>query len=133
MPLNAALPPLEVVAQGVAREALQHGKADVVGTTRAQDVRFVESGDVQMRPTSVEPVHAKIGPKYRADARAVADALKALDPAKVGEQGVMVKLADGRSVQVEPGEYEIKRSPTLHGAAVDAIEVGGATLLLRKP
>jgi len=130
--LNQPLPALEVVATGASREALQLGRDDVLTTTKAADIRFVDAKDVQMRPTSVEPVHAKIGPKHRQDARAVTDAIKALPPASVGEHGVTVKLADGREVKVEPGEYEVKKSPTLHGAAVDALAVGDVTLLLRR-
>ena len=131
--LNQALPALEVVASPAARAALQNGRDDIVGTTRAEDVRFVEQSDVQMRPTSVEPVHAKLGPRHRQFAKPIAEAIKALDPTKVDEQNVVVTLPDGSHVRLQPDEYEVKKSPTLHGAAVDAIEVGGATLLLRKP
>jgi valyl-tRNA synthetase len=130
--LNQPLPALEVVATGTSREALQLGREDVLATTKAADIRFVDAKDVQMRPTSVEPVHAKLGPKHRQDARAVTEAIKALAPASVGEHGVTVKLADGREVRVEPGEYEVKKSPTLHGAAVEALTVGDVTLLLRR-
>jgi hypothetical protein len=44
-----------------------------------------------------------------------------------------VKLPSGAVFRVEPGEYEVKMAPTLHGAAVDALDVAGVTLLLRKP
>lgn len=131
--LNAELPALEVVAEPAAREALRRGKADLIGTTKVADVRFVEKGEVQMRPVAVEPVHAKIGPKYRQDAKAITEALKALEPEKVGTDGVSVTLPSGATFRIEPGEYEIKMAPTLHGAAVDAVEVAGVTLLLRKP
>ena len=132
--LNADLPALEVIATPQAREALRRGAQDLMGTTKVADVRFVEQGEVEMRPVSVDPVSAKLGPKHRQDAKAIADAIRQLDPAKVPSDGVTVQLPSGASVRVEPGEYEVKSAPTLHGKAVDAVEVaGGATLLLRKP
>ncbi|MFA5860477.1 MAG: valine--tRNA ligase [Candidatus Thermoplasmatota archaeon] len=130
--LNQQMPALEVVASPAAREALEAGQADIVSTTKVDGLRFVEAADVQMRPTSVEPVHAKIGPKYRQDARVVSEALKAMDAASVADAGVTVRLGDGRSFDLVAGEYEVKKSPTLHGAAVEAIDVGGVTLLLRR-
>ncbi|HVM44667.1 MAG TPA: class I tRNA ligase family protein, partial [Candidatus Thermoplasmatota archaeon] len=133
LPLNAEIPALEVVATAAAREALRRGKDDIVGTTKVADIRFVEQAEVQMRPVAVEPVSAKLGPKYRQDAKAIGEALRQLDPAKVGPDGVTVKLASGATFRIDPGEYEVRSAPTLHGAAVDAIEVGGVTLLLRKP
>jgi valyl-tRNA synthetase len=130
--LNQPMPALEVVADASARAALQAGKGDVVSTVKAADLRFVEAADVEMRPTGVEPVHAKIGPKYRGDARAIADALKAMDAAKVGGRGVTVRLPDGRSIDLAPDDYEVRSSPTLHGTAVDALSVGGVTVLVRR-
>ncbi|HEX2021840.1 MAG TPA: class I tRNA ligase family protein, partial [Candidatus Thermoplasmatota archaeon] len=132
MALNQDLPPLEVVAGRDAREALERAKADVLGTTRVADVHFVDAKEVRMMPVSVEPVHAKVGPKYRQDAKAISDAIRALDPQKVGPDGVSVKLPTGATFRIEPGEYEVKSRPTLHGAEVEAIEVAGVTLLLRK-
>jgi valyl-tRNA synthetase len=132
LPLNAEIPVLEVIADRNAQEALRRGKGDLVGTTKVADVRFVEKGEVQMRPVAVEPVSAKIGPKYRQEAKAIGEAIKALNPEKVGASGVSVTLPSGATFRIEPDEYAVKTAPTLHGAAVDAVEVGGVTLLLRK-
>ena len=131
--LNQPLPALEVIAPPHAREALQRGARDVAGTTKVAAVEFVEAGEVETTPVAVEAVHAKIGPKYRQHARAVTEALKAMDPRKVGPDGVTVTLPDGTTHRIEPGEYEVKTRPMLHGAEVDAVEVGPVTLLLRKP
>ncbi|MEA3202221.1 MAG: valyl-tRNA synthetase [Thermoplasmata archaeon] len=132
MALNQELPAVEVVAPPLVRDALARGKNDIMGTTKVADVRFADAKDIQMVPYAVEPVHAKIGPRYRQNAKAVGDAIRALDPAKVEPQNVVVHLADGTSVRLQPDEIEIKSRPTLHGAAVEALEVGPVTLLLRK-
>lgn len=129
--LNQDLPTLEVVATPASRQALARGAGDIVGTTKVAGIRFAEKGEVQMRAVAVEPVHAKLGPKYRQDAKAIAEAIKALDPSKAGPDGLSVTIASG-TFRIEPGEYEVKSKPTLHGAEVDAVEVGGVTLLLRK-
>jgi valyl-tRNA synthetase len=132
--LNQALPALEVVATDPrARHALEQGKADLRGTVHVADVHFVDAKEVMMVPTGVEPVHAKLGPKFRQDAKAVADAVKAMDATKAGPHGIEVVTAGGATFRLEPGEYEIRSRPTLHGSAVDALDVGGVTLLLRKP
>jgi valyl-tRNA synthetase len=131
--LNQALPALEVVATDPrARHALEQGKADLRGTVHVADVRFVDAKEVMMVPTGVEPVHAKLGPRFRQDAKAVAEAVKAMDASKAGPHGIEVTTASGATFRLEPGEYEVKSRPTLHGSAVDALDVGGVTLLLRK-
>ncbi len=132
MALNQELPALEVVAPPLVREALLRGKGDIVGTTKVADVRFVDAKEIHMVPYAVEPVQAKLGPKYRQDAKAIADAIRAMDPRHAGPEGITVKLASGATFRVEPGEYEVKSRPTLHGAEVEALEAGSATLLLRK-
>ena len=130
--LNQEFAAVEVVAPADVQAALERAAPDIVGTTKTKGVEFVDAADVQMRPVSVEPVQAKIGPKHRQHAKAIAEAIRSVDPAKVGPEGFTVTGPDGASVRVEPDEYEVKMRPTLHGAEVDAIEAGGATLLLRK-
>lgn len=129
--LNQELPAVEIVAASGARAALERGTRDIVGTTKAAGVVFVDASDIQMRPVSVEPVHAKLGPKHRQNAKAVAEAIRALDPASVSPDGVDVSI-NGESVRVAADEYEVKMRPTLHGAEVDALDVRGVTVLLRR-
>ncbi|HVL47893.1 MAG TPA: valine--tRNA ligase [Candidatus Thermoplasmatota archaeon] len=130
--LNAALPVIEIIAPENVRRALEAGEGDIIGTTRVAGVKFVDASELEQHPVAVEPVQAKIGPKYKQDARAIVEALKAMKPSLAGPDGLEIKVASGATFRLEPGEYVVKTRPSLHGHDVEPIEAGGATLLLRE-
>ncbi len=69
---------------------------------------------VEMEVERLSPVHKELGPRFRGDAKAVAEALKEADASAVGEDGqatISVPEADGgtKVVKVPPECFELER------------------------
>ncbi len=140
LPLNAPLATLEVVANEEDRRAIERNAADIAGTTKVAGVEFVRESEVHLTATAVEPVHAKLGPKYKqaagpiaAELRRMSEALKKaeLAPEAVSSGGMTVTTPDGASFRLEPDEYAVRLQPTLRGLNVERVDLGDVTLLLR--
>ncbi|MHB8585469.1 MAG: valine--tRNA ligase [Thermoplasmatota archaeon] len=129
--LGAEIPEIEVVADGVAKAAIEANTADLLSTLRTPGIRLIDASEVEMRPVAIKVNLAKIGPKYKGLAPKIAQAVATLDPATTSPGGLPLHV-DGQAIALAADEYSVESRPAVHGHAVEAVHVGAATLLLRE-
>ncbi|NLL95170.1 MAG: valine--tRNA ligase [Thermoplasmatales archaeon] len=133
IPLNAPLALVELIGGPVAD--LAGSEVDVSETVKAAEVVFAETADISEEIVAMKPVHAKLGPEFKGDAKAIAEAVGGMDPAEAAaafsEGGVKVDVG-GREIDVGPGYFEPERKLMLGGRAVDTIQMGDLLIAIEK-
>ncbi len=129
--LNAPISRVEVV--GDEAEALMAGSEDdVKATLKAGELAVLRSVDLKVTVSKVKPVHAKLGPAFRRDAKEIAGKISSLTPEQATgiEEGLKVVLDDGRSVDLSPEFYEVERRMSSERGALESVSAMGLTVLL---
>ncbi|MCU0859980.1 MAG: valine--tRNA ligase [Thermoplasmata archaeon] len=128
--LNAEIRRVEAV--GAEASALLGGsETDVGATLKAKEVATLSSVDLKETITGVKPVHAKIGPAFKKDAKEVVELLCAFAPgANVSSDGLEVTLKDGRTIRLEKDFYQVQKSLTSERGSLDQLSVGPITVLI---
>ncbi len=130
MPLNAQIAFLELI--GPESSILESARDDISETAKASEIKIAESAELIEEVVGVKPVHSKLGPTFKAAAKAIVAAISAMEPSEVAKQ-----IADG-SVKVDAGEvyelgpeyFELDKRLTLGGKAVETIQVGGILIVI---
>ena len=133
VPLNAPLGLLEIVGAGAA--VLQNTLGDIAETTKAAEVRVAPEAKLTEEVVGVKPVHSKLGPAFKAKAKAVVAAVSAMEPAAVAEalsEGPLRIDADGESVEVGPEYFELEKRLMLDGRAVETLQVGDVLVVIEQ-
>ena len=133
VPLNAPLGLLEIVGAGAA--VLQNTLGDIAETTKAAEVRVAPEAKLTEEVVGVKPVHSKLGPAFKAKAKAVVAAVSAMEPAAVAEalsKGPLQIDADGESVEVGPEYFELEKRLMLDGRAVETLQVGDVLVVIEQ-
>ncbi|MBR7006769.1 MAG: class I tRNA ligase family protein, partial [Candidatus Methanomethylophilaceae archaeon] len=131
IPLNAELSMIEFV--GPEARALECAKDDIRETTKAKAVEIAPEATLTEDVVGIKPVHSKLGPAFKAQAKAIVSAAAAMDPAKAAEElskGPLAFVIDGERVEVGPEYFEVEKRLLLDGKAVDTIQVGGILILI---
>lgn len=136
MPLNEEISSVEAYApSGQHREALRGIKKDVEGAGRVSEFKIgKDKPDLEEEVVSVEPRMSSIGPKFRDDAKLVAQAISELDPeeleGRVGE-GFTI-LVDGREFELSEEDVKVSRGTVSSGREVEVRDVPdfGITLII---
>lgn len=130
IPLNSEIPSLELV--GKKAVLLKDAVDDISETTKAVDIIIAESAEIKEEVVGVKPVHAKLGPMFKAAAKGIVSALSEMDPKSVAEQiesGTVTIEAD-ETYELGPEFFEVETRPTLDGMAVETLHVGGILIVL---
>lgn len=133
VPLNAPLGLLEIVGAGAA--VLQNTLGDIAETTKAAEVRVAPEAKLTEEVVGVKPVHSKLGPAFKAKAKAVVAAVSAMEPAAVAEalsEGPLRIDADGESIEVGPEYFELEKRLMLDGRAVETLQVGDVLVVIEQ-
>ncbi|MDG6220613.1 MAG: valine--tRNA ligase, partial [Candidatus Thermoplasmatota archaeon] len=107
---------------------------DIKGTARLDMVERVERNQVTEVVSGIRPIHSKIGPEFKAQAREINAYLAKADPAHVASEllnGKMAVPTTSGKIFIGPEHVEIMHSLSYHGEAVESIPAGKATVLLR--
>jgi len=135
--LNAPVELVEIVSPTRAA-ALQAGLEDLKGATGAKRVEIVaKSPDLAERVIAVKPVHAKIGPAFKQDAKAVVQALATADPESLAadlekRRPIVLAVGGGREVTLEPDFVEVQKGYTIAGKQVDVLHVGDIVVAVQR-
>ena len=131
MSLNAELTRLEIVGKG-AKEMLGGSEQDMRETLKAKEIELRPEVALREHIVRVKPVHSKLGPKYKKEAKEIADALGAMkgDDIAISADGLTVQLKDGRSEKIEPGFYEVEKKLTSERGELEHISAAGFSVLL---
>ncbi len=133
MSLNAPVTRIEVV--GVNAVGLMAGSEDdIKATVRATELGLMDRVDMKETVSRVKPVHSKLGPAFKRDAKVIAERLSGLPAEKlVGlENGIVLDMGDGRTIELKPEFYELERKMSSERGELESVAVAGLTVLLYK-
>jgi hypothetical protein len=112
---------------------LEKGSMDIAETSKVKELIFSKEAILIEKVTGIKPVHSKLGPAFKGQAKAVVAALSAISPEKALEN----MSADGLELEVEgeritlPADFiEMEKRLTLDGKAVDTIQLGNTLIVL---
>ncbi|MBR4217148.1 MAG: class I tRNA ligase family protein, partial [Candidatus Methanomethylophilaceae archaeon] len=131
IPLNAELTLMELV--GADAKFLECAKADIMETTKAKEVKIAPEAKLTEDVTGIKPVHSKLGPAFKAQAKGIVSAIAAMDPKEAAAQlanGSVELEVGGEKVSVGSEFFEVEKRLMLDGKAVDTIQVGGILVLI---
>ncbi|MDR0309810.1 MAG: valine--tRNA ligase [Candidatus Methanoplasma sp.] len=131
MPLNAELSKVEVI--GEEAPALECGSADIIETSKIKNLVFSKEALLKEEVVGVRPVHSKLGPAFKGQAKDIVAALKALTQKDVSKrtmsEGIRLDIG-GETVFLAPEFFEIDKRLTLDGKAVETIQLGKTLVVL---
>lgn len=131
VPLNAELAMVELV--GADAQMLEAAKDDIAETTKAKQVVIAPEAQLTEEVVGVKPVHAKLGPAFKAQAKAIVSAVAAMAPADAAAAlagGAIEIDIDGEKVSVGAEYFELDKRLMLDGKAVETIQVGNVLILI---
>ena len=124
IPLNAELTLMELV--GADAKILECAKADIMETTKAKEVKIAPEAKLTEDVTGIKPVHSKLGPAFKAQAKGIVSAIAAMDPKEVAAQlanGSVELDVGGEKVSVGSEFFEVEKRLMLDGKAVDTLQI----------
>ncbi len=131
VPLNGDLAMIEFV--GNEAKILEASKADIMETTKAKEVRIAPEAKLDEQVVAIKPVHAKLGPTFKGQAKAIVKAVAAMpleDVAKQLASGKVEVDVDGQKVSVGAEFFEAEKRLMLDGKAVDTVQIGNILALI---
>ncbi len=129
--LNAEIQLIELIGEDA--QMLTSAKDDISETVKAKKLEFVKEANLKEDYTAVKPVHAKLGPKFKADAKAIVAEISKLNPKEVAadlEKGSVKIKANGNEYELTSEFVELEKRLMLDGKAVDTIQVGGILVVI---
>ncbi len=131
IPLNAVIKTMEII--GADAPKIEPAKADIIETLKVENLGIMATADITEEPVGIKPVHAKLGPAFKAQAKAVVAALATMDPkdvtAQVASGGIEINI-DGETVMLSPEYVDIEKKLMLDGKAVETIQVSGLLIAI---
>ncbi|MBR2394896.1 MAG: class I tRNA ligase family protein, partial [Candidatus Methanomethylophilaceae archaeon] len=131
IPLNAELAMVEFVGEDAG--ILGSAKDDIIETTKAKEVLVAPEAQLTKEVVGIKPVHAKLGPAFKAQAKAIVAYVAAMDVADASAQlasGAIEIDIDGEKVSVGSEYFELDERLMLDGKAVDTIQIGNVLILI---
>ena len=129
--LNAPIASIEVV--GVESSRLVGGsEEDIKATLKAERLDVLERVSLKESVVKVKPVHSKLGPAFRKDAKAISEMLASIPPEQLAnvETGITVHLLGGRSVDLGPEFYEVEKRMSSDRGELESVSVAGLAVLM---
>ncbi|HTY47944.1 MAG TPA: valine--tRNA ligase [Methanomassiliicoccales archaeon] len=132
--LNEPLASIELI--GVDRELIEGTEKDITETVKAKELKIASKTDLEEIIVGVKPVLSKIGPTFKAQAREVTEAIKQMRAAEIsellGNGAISVPLSNGSNVKITAEFVEVQKQLTLHGQAVETIQLGDMLIAISK-
>ena len=125
IPLNAELKSVELI--GSDAKILADAKADISETVKAVKMDILEKANLTEDYTAVKPVHAKLGPAFKADAKAIVAEISKMDPKAVAEalakDGKVKVSVNGNDIELISDYLALEKRLMLDGKAVDTLQI----------
>ena len=131
MPLNAELSKVEMIGEDTAH--LEKAKIDIIETSKIKELIVATKADLTEEIVSVKPVHAKLGPAFKAQAKGIASKLASMTASEIVsmmKDGSLELDVDGEKVTLGPEFLETEKRLMLDGKAVDTIQVGNILIVI---
>jgi len=131
MSLNSEIGAVEVVGS-TASELISGSEEDMSQTLKAKSV--AARGHVSLKESieRVKPVHAKLGPAFKKDAKEIAGFLQAMvaPDMEVAKTGIAVKMVDGREIKLSPEYFVVEKKLHSDKGELDHIAVANLSVLV---
>ena len=125
IPLNASIKLMEIIGPTASR--LDVAREDISGTLKVEELKLLVDAELTRNVTAIKPVHAKLGPLFKAKAKAVVVALAAMDVADAAAQlesnGKIVLNVEGEQVELQADLVAVDTELMLDGRAVETLQV----------
>ena len=108
---------------------------DLVGVANSPVESTTGCPKIEMRPVAVKPQMKVIGPRFKDKSHKIINALIAMDPNLVASQktaGLIRVELDGEVIEVPPEAATVEIETLSAGEAVDILNLGAATVLVRR-
>ncbi len=131
--LNAPIARVEIVGAEATR-LVDGSEEDMKATLKAGELEVLERVDLKESVSRVKPIHSKLGPAFKKDAKAISERLAALSPEQLADlgKGVTMTLADGRTIELGPEFYEVEKSISSERGELESVSVAGLAVLMYK-
>ncbi len=129
MALNAPLPGIVVYSDLILETV------DLQGVANSKVKSKTGSPEIEMRPVAVKPQMKILGPRFKDKSGKIMKALDSMDPGVVARQKAAGKIkveVNGEIFEAAPEAVEIVVETLSAGQAVDVLQVGSATVLVRR-
>ena len=133
VPLNGDLEMIEFV--GAEAKVLEACRADITETTKAKEVRIAPEAKLDEQIVAIKPVHAKLGPTFKGQAKAIVSAVSAMPLEEVAKQlasGAVEVDVDGQKVSVGAEYFEAEKRLMLEGKVVETVQIGKILALIEQ-
>ena len=96
-------------------------------TVKAVSIEILEKADLTEDYTAVKPVHAKLGPVFKADAKAIVAEIAKMDPkavaAELAKNGKTKVTVNGNEIELSSEYLALEKRLMLNGKAVDTLQI----------
>ena len=133
IPLNQEISMIEFVGKDLS--FLESSVQDLKDTTKAKEVKVEAEAKLTEEVIAVKPVHSKLGPAYKGQAKAIVSGLAAMDVKTAAEQlskGAITINADGEDLSVPAEFFQLEKALMLEGKSVETIQIGDVLVLIEQ-
>ena len=129
--LNAEIARVEVVGAS-AEELLEGSEEDVRSTVKAKELAVRSAVELKESVSKVKPVHSRLGPEFKAKAKAISQMLMSTEPSELDivDGIISLKLEDGTIVQLGPEFYELEKTLVSDRGELEQVLVDGLSVLI---
>jgi valyl-tRNA synthetase len=137
LPLNSELSSVEIVGGSQMAKNVSAEGQTLKDAMAIIDLTFSETTDLHEEVVGVKPVHAKIGPTFRQNAKAILAYLGKADPAELASKleaggSISVPFPEGESGELTKEFIEVQTALVAHGQAVETLKIGELVAIIRK-
>jgi valyl-tRNA synthetase len=129
--LNSPLARLEIV--GPDAKALTSGSEDDIrGALKAESLESRDRVDLSESIIGIRPVHSKLGPMFRKDAKELGEKMRSMKPEEiaVSDGHLVVRMVDGRELRVPSECFVIEKRLTSERGQVQQLSAAGLSILV---
>jgi valyl-tRNA synthetase len=131
MSLNSELARIEIVGPE-ATEIISGSETDIGATLKAKETVPLKDVSLVEKPIRIKPVHSKLGPAFKKDAKEIVGYLGSTDVGdiKIDPDGILVPMRDGREIRLPPDHYEVEKAASSERGTLNHIPVGPLSVLI---
>jgi valyl-tRNA synthetase len=125
MPLNAELTLVELIGDAM---MLDGARDDIIETVKAKRLEIALKADITEDVVSMKPIHSKLGPAFKANAKEIIAEVQKMDPSKAAAalvSGGIEMTIDGKNVNITNEFFEPEKRLLLNGKQIETIQVRG--------
>ena len=129
MSLNTQISRVEIVGPE-ADKLVAGSEDDIKETLKSRELETRKTVSLEESIGRIRPVHSRLGPTFRKDAKEIAERLSSASGADIGPSGMEIKMVDGRTITVAPEFFEVEKKITSDKGALEHISAGGLSILV---